>query len=173
MDGRHVLCLVCQKELTSTTGQRSVFSGPMIEVSSFCQSGLQALCPTSGMLKNTLFWNLDLFDPQVRRRGRCLPSFNLGKYPVSKTLCSLEYWMMGKVWKLYSPKCYTPLSEPFRIHMRDLHIPCQSHRSTFHPVTHKPGYYPPMKRRQGKSLVARLTLTILLLTYGHLSFCVP
>jgi hypothetical protein len=35
--------------------------------------------------------------------------------PVSKMLCSLEYWTMDKVQKPSNPKCYTPSTEPFRI----------------------------------------------------------
>jgi hypothetical protein len=79
-------------------------------------------CPLSVILKKGRFGNLDFFFSCARVRGWVTPTLlrpleratlNHWTYSVSVTLCSLEYWTMGKVQKKkkIKPECYTPSSE--------------------------------------------------------------
>jgi hypothetical protein len=68
------------------------------------------LCPSSGILKNAK-------EHKVSER---YPVLNTETGFVSETSCSLlflEYQTMDKVQKLSIYGCYTPSSEPFRVHM--------------------------------------------------------
>jgi hypothetical protein len=76
------------------------------------------LCSSSGILKkktpeNITFWKLDLFAPSGEDGNRS--SFQNAVF--SSGFFFLEYQRMNKVQKPSNSKCYTPLSEPFRIYM--------------------------------------------------------